>query len=118
MKKDYKEYEAMPSKMLRNKRTKTPPLPRPRPKSSTADDNAMRENEKFVAGKIVNQVFKMFGDPETKKRIGKIQQEDIPNTFVNTLKKAFGDSSAKKAKGGSVKKSKPAKKFLTDKKGK
>jgi hypothetical protein len=117
MKKDYKEYEDMPSRMQRNKSTKTPPRPRPRPKSSTADD-ITRENEKFIAGKIVNQVFKMFGDPETKKRIGKIQKEDIPNTFVNTLKKAFGYSSAKKAKGGSVRKSKTAKKFLTDKKGK
>ena len=66
-------------------------------------DEITRDNERFIAGKIANEVMKLFVDPETKKQIGRIQEEDIPNTFLETIRKGMG--ATKKARGGTVQKS-------------
>jgi hypothetical protein len=78
-------------------------------------DEITRDNERFIAGKIANEVMKLFVDPETKKQIGRIQKEDIPNTFLETIRKGMG--ATKKARGGTVQKSSAAKKPVAKKKG-
>ncbi len=78
---------------------------KPKPKNKSAQANALRENEKFIAGKIVNKILGVFGDANTKKLVGEIEAEDIPNTVSQVFKKAMGASNpTKKAKGGMVKK--------------
>jgi hypothetical protein len=82
---------------------------------SQKGDDITRDNERFLAGKIANEVMKLFVDPETKKQIGRIQKEDIPNTFLDTIRKGMG--ATKKARGGTVQKSSAVKKPVAKKKG-
>jgi hypothetical protein len=82
---------------------------------SPRGDDITRDNERFLAGKIANEVIKLFVDPETKNKIGRIQQEDIPNTFLDTIRKGMG--ATKKARGGTVQKSSAVKKPVAKKKG-
>jgi hypothetical protein len=44
----------------------------PSPRENKGDE-ITRDNERFLAGKIANEVMKLFVDPETKKQIGRIQ---------------------------------------------
>jgi hypothetical protein len=79
-------------------------------------DEITRDNERFLAGRIANEVMKLFVDePETRKQIGRIQKEDIPNTFLDTIRKGMG--ATKKARGGTVQKSSAVKKPVAKKKG-
>jgi hypothetical protein len=78
-------------------------------------DEIIRDNERFLLGQLANEVVKLFVDPETKERIGRIQKEDIPNTFLETIRKGMG--ATKKARGGTVQKSSAAKKPVAKKKG-
>ena len=86
----------------------------PSPRENKGDE-ITRDNERFFAGKIANEVMKLFVDPETKKQIGRIQKEDIPNTFLDTIRKGMG--ATKKARGGTVQKSSAVKKPVAKKKG-
>jgi hypothetical protein len=86
----------------------------PSPRENKGDE-ITRDNERFFAGKIANEVMKLFVDPETKKQIGRIQKEDIPNTFLDTIRKGMG--ATKKARGGTVQKSSAVKKSVAKKKG-
>jgi len=86
--------------------------PSPREKKG---DEITRDNERFLAGKIANEVIKLFVDEPTKKQIGRIQEEDIPNTFLETIRKGLG--ATKKARGGTVQKSSAVKKPVAKKKG-
>ena len=86
--------------------------PSPREKKG---DEITRDNERFLAGKIANEVIKLFVDEPTKKQIGRIQQEDIPNTFLDTIRRGMG--ATKKARGGTVQKSSAVKKPVAKKKG-
>lgn len=79
------------------------------------EDDIYRDNERFIAGKIANEVIKLFVDEPTKKQIERIQEEDIPNTFLETLRKGLGGT--KKARGGAVQKSPAMKKPVAKKKG-
>jgi hypothetical protein len=67
------------------------------------------------AGKIANEVMKLFVDEPTRNQIGRIQKEDIPNTFLDTIRKGMG--ATKKARGGTVQKSSAVKKPVAKKKG-
>jgi hypothetical protein len=78
-------------------------------------DEITRDNERFLLGQLANAVVKLFVDPETKKQIGRIQKEDIPNHFLETIRKGMG--ATKKARGGTVQKSSAAKKPVAKKKG-
>jgi hypothetical protein len=86
----------------------------PSPRESKGDE-IIRDNERFLLGQLANEVVKLFVDPETKERIGRIQKEDIPNTFLETIRKGMG--ATKKARGGTVQKSSAAKKPVAKKKG-
>jgi hypothetical protein len=85
----------------------------PSPREEKGDD-IYRDNERFIAGKIANEVIKLFVDEPTKKQIGRIQEEDIPNTFLETIRKGLGGT--KKARGGAVQKSPAMKKSVAKKK--
>jgi hypothetical protein len=78
-------------------------------------DEITRDNERFLAGKIANEVIKLFVDDPTRKQIGRIQKEDIPNTFLDTIRQGMG--ATKKARGGTVQKSSAVKKPVAKKKG-
>jgi hypothetical protein len=78
-------------------------------------DEITRDNERFLAGKIANEVIKLFVDDPTRKQIGRIQEEDIPNTFLDTIRQGMG--ATKKARGGTVQKSSAVKKPVAKKKG-
>jgi hypothetical protein len=78
-------------------------------------DEITRDNERFLAGKIANEVIKLFVDDPTRKEIGRIQKEDIPNTFLDTIRQGMG--ATKKARGGTVQKSSAVKKPVAKKKG-
>jgi hypothetical protein len=78
-------------------------------------DEITRDNERFLAGKIANEVIKLFVDDPTRKEIGRIQKEDIPNTFLDTIRQGMGTT--KKARGGTVQKSSAVKKPVAKKKG-
>jgi hypothetical protein len=86
----------------------------PSPRENKGDE-ITRENEGFLAGRVANEIMKLFVDPETKKQIGRIQKEDIPNTFLDTIRKGLGTT--KKARGGTVQKSSAVKKPVAKKKG-
>ena len=78
-------------------------------------DDIYRDNERFLLGEIANEFMKLFVDPETKKQIERIQEEDIPNTFLETIRKGLGGT--KKARGGAVQKSPAMKKPVAKKNG-
>jgi hypothetical protein len=78
-------------------------------------DEITRDNERFLLGKIANEVIKLFVDEPTRKQIGQIQKEDIPNTFLDTIRQGMG--ATKKARGGTVQKSSAVKKPVAKKKG-
>jgi hypothetical protein len=86
----------------------------PSPKE-TKGDEITRDNERFLAGRIANEVIKLFVDEPTRNQIGRIQKEDIPNTFLDTIRKGMG--ATKKARGGTVQKSSAVKKPVAKKKG-
>ena len=86
-----------------------------KPPTTSRGDEITRDNERFIAGKIANEVMKLFVDPETREQIGRIQKEDIPNTFLETIRKGLG--ATKKARGGTVQKSSAMKKPVAKKKG-
>jgi hypothetical protein len=73
------------------------------------------DNERFLLGQLANAVVKLFVDEPTKEQIGRIQKEDIPNHFLETIRKGMG--APKKARGGTVQKSSAAKKPVAKKKG-
>jgi hypothetical protein len=81
----------------------------------TKGDEITRDNERFFAGRIANEVIKLFVDEPTRNQIGRIQKEDIPNTFLDTIRKGLGTT--KKARGGTVQKSSAVKKPVAKKKG-
>jgi hypothetical protein len=81
----------------------------------TKGDEITRDNERFFAGRIANEVIKLFVDEPTRNQIGRIQKEDIPNTFLDTIRKGMG--ATKKARGGTVQKSSAVKKPVAKKKG-
>jgi hypothetical protein len=78
-------------------------------------DEITRDNERFLLGQIANEVMKLFVDEPTRNQIGRIQKEDIPNTFLDTIRKGMG--ATKKARGGTVQKSSAVKKPVAKKKG-
>jgi hypothetical protein len=86
----------------------------PSPRTSRGDD-ITRDNERFLAGKIANEVMKLFADEPTKEQIEKIQGENTPNFFLETIRKGLGIT--KKARGGTVQKSSAVKKPVAKKKG-
>jgi hypothetical protein len=81
----------------------------------TKGDEITRDNERFFAGRIANEIIKLFVDEPTRNQIGRIQKEDIPNTFLDTIRKGMG--ATKKARGGTVQKSSAVKKPVAKKKG-
>jgi hypothetical protein len=78
-------------------------------------DEITRDNERFLLGQIANEVMKLFVDEPTRNQIGRIQKEDIPNTFLDTIRQGMG--ATKKARGGTVQKSSAVKKPVAKKKG-
>jgi hypothetical protein len=86
----------------------------PSPGKNKGDD-ITRDNERFLLGQIANKVIKLFVDEPTRKQIGRIQEEDIPNTFLDTIRQGMG--ATKKARGGTVQKSSAVKKPVAKKKG-
>ena len=86
-----------------------------KPPTTSRGDDITRDNERFLAGMIANEFMKLFADEPTKKQIEKIQEEDTPNFFLETIRKGMGVT--KKARGGTVQKSSAAKKPVAKKKG-